>query len=143
MKEEATEPGAEHRLAWHGASNSPEPVWCRQPRALVRFSPPQQPGAKENDGQPLRPPSGNRWRLAEVLAAAHGHICDEHDPGVPVEQRTQAREDRLNFLLRYDGHDHDQAFLLIEHKVRFTKSVMAFPRDIPDHCVTGRFNLIQ
>src|SRR5688500_7483630 len=87
--------------------------------------------------------SGAGDRLSEVLPSADRHICDEHDSGVPIEQRPQAREDRLDFLFRHHGHNHDKTFLLVEHKMRFTKSMVPFARDVANDCIAGCMHMFE
>ena len=86
---------------------------------------------------------GTTGRRAEILASADRHIRHEHDPGVPIEQWPQAAEDWLDFLLRYDRHDHYEAFLLVKHEMRFTNAMVALARDVADDRVAARIDVFE
>src|SRR5262245_3400059 len=90
-----------------------------------------------------RPASCAALRFAEILLPADGHVGDEHDTGVPIEQRPESGEDRLHFFFWDDRHDHFETFLLAEHEVCFMHPAMAFSRHVADDRVAGRFDLVQ
>src|SRR2546422_1483555 len=91
-------------------------------------------------GRSLSPVTG--WRR-KVFAAADGNVRDKHDPGVSVEDRLQAGQNRLHLLLWNDGHQHHQAVHLIEHRMGCMKAVVSFSRNVVDDRVASRLDVVQ
>src|SRR5687767_14010202 len=62
---------------------------------------------------------------------------------MPFKQRTQTCQNRLDFLLRYHGHNHFEAFLFTEHEMRLANAVMALAGRISYNRIPSGIDAIQ
>src|SRR5688572_13481826 len=62
---------------------------------------------------------------------------------MPFKQRTQTCQNRLDFLLRYHGHDHFEAFLFTEHEMRLANAVMTLAGHISYNRISSGIDAVQ
>src|SRR5262245_49532062 len=79
----------------------------------------------------------------EVLPSADRRVGDEHGPGVLVEERAQAGQNRLDLVLRHDREDHHLAAGIVEQQMAFMKPVMTLAGYIVDDRVPGGPDPVQ
>ena len=66
----------------------------------------------------------------KVFATADGDVCDEHRTGMLIEQRTQARQNRLDPLFRHDREDDHLAAGIVEEQIAPIKAMVTYIRHI-------------